>query len=434
MKILLVIAQYKPATDPNIQRWSKILQWFQKNGDDVFILTTQRYPEKENSAIDNIPVYRAGHQTLRDAFHNISRIQNKRNITGKTSNNTSLISKSINKLLNLTWRKKYWPDGSVLFLEPGIKKGDEIIKSEQIEQLVSVGVPFTCHVIAQRLKELYPDIKWHMDIQDPFSFSDEFRVNNHEKFKYRNTRAEYEALQWADTVSVNNKRTKTLYNQYFPFIEEKISVIPPLFSVPEKQDSSMPGMLKDKIHVAYFGSFYETVRSPEPFILFLEKLKSSYPLDYAKLQLHYLGQHSSFSREIFNNYSQVTSDIHDHGFLPRPAMFELLNKMDVLLHIGNTTDYHLPSKSVEYLFFNKPVVNFTQRPDDSFDHFVNNRCPVINIRLDKSIEDESLRTFLDFVTHKREKSEPSHNNVQKYTVQTIAGSYKTLFTQGLTSG
>ncbi|MBK9744729.1 MAG: hypothetical protein IPO94_18110 [Saprospiraceae bacterium] len=39
--------------------------------------------------------------------------------------------------------------------------------------------------------------------------------------------------------------------------------------------------------------------------------------------------------------------------------------MDALINVGNTTTYHLPSKIVDYLGANKPIVNLISNDDDS---------------------------------------------------------------------
>ena len=426
MKILLIIAQYHPAVDPNIQRWTKLLTLFKKQGDEPFVLTTQLFPEASRSELDDVIVYRTGHQTLKDAWYNTLGKENKRNKSGSSSFKRSTLNIITDKIVNVLWRKNYWPDGSVLFLKPGKKLGEEIVSKHKIDSIISVGTPFSCHLIAQYLKEIFPTLHWHMDIQDPFSFSKEFRVNNFKKYQTRNVHAESLALQTADTISVNNEVAKSLYIDNFPFIQNKIALIPPLFSIPHDIESLELDLKKDKLNLAYFGSFYERVRSPEPLLEFMTKFKSVDPDNYSKIRIHFMGKHSPFSLGLFDKFKSVSDDIKQYGMINRPYLFSLINKMDALIHIGNTTNYHLPSKAVEYLYFNKPIINFRQIPDDSFEKFIDDRCKIFRLTPNTKIDLELISAMLHFVEENKSDKRTQKSLMQKYTIDKIGLAYKTM--------
>jgi len=393
-------------------------------GHQVTILTTLRRGEPNISEKNGIKIYRAGYNTFQDLLYDLMNTRNRRNETHAASSaGSGLFSTLVQKLVDKTWRKNYWPDGSKLFLKPGLRAGEKILKDEAIDKIISVGLPFTCHLIARQLKERRASIHWHMDIQDPFSYSHEFWVNNFDKYEAKNLEEEALAFRLADSISVTNSNAMERYADIFPAQCHKLTVIPPLFHLDVAQHYEMY-LAKNLTHLTYCGSFYSGVRSIEPFLKFLEKLKKHRPDLAAVIQFHLVGQMDRETNSLLSKYHEVRRLIVVHGFKNRAETFSCLEQTDLILNFGNTTDYHLPSKVVDFLYVSKPLINFITTENDSTRKFLEDKnIEVLHINLSKEITDQALEKFLEFTCAQRTVHTAATRAVADYTTEVIAEKY-----------
>ena len=349
--------------------------------------------------------------------------KHRRNEVGGYSAGTGVLSGMIQSMVDKSWRSRYWPDGSKLFLNPGIALGKKLVSEKNIDRIISVGLPFTCHLIAQALKDDYPHVHWHMDIQDPFSYSKEFWVNNFSKYEDRNVKAEKEAFIACDAASVTNERAMEKYVELIPESQGKLSVIPPLFSPFDDAQKYDMQLFEQKIHLSYCGSFYSEVRSPERFLKFLTRLHEDDPSLMDRFQFHFIGQLDSHSRAILSSYSSIRRWYVLHGFKTRSQCMDAMLQSDVLLNFGNTTDYHLPSKVVDLLYCAKPVVNLISHEEDSTGRFMEGRdLAILNLQLDDNEFSAQKNAFLKFISEPRTSS-PSDKAVAACLPEVLATDY-----------
>lgn len=423
MRLLIIISQFSPSQTPNTLRWLPLAEQFIAEGHEVSILTTKHSGFPDEDDLEGIKIYRAGHNTLMDKLYNTFRSNNRRNEVNASLPNDGLLYNLAQKLTDKTWRKNYWPDGSKLFLKPGIKKGAEVIAKNAITHMVSVGLPFTNHWIAKSLKEKHSQVHWHMDIQDPFCYSDEFWVNNFSKYKDKNIAAEKAAFGLADSSSVTNERAREKYQELFPKLTASMVVIPPLFHLPTKKDSYDLVLYSAKIHLAYYGSFYEGVRSPLMFLKFLKYLHEQDNALFDKVQFHFLGQLDRKSYPLFSLYPEIRRYMVLHGFKNRAETLDAMSQVDILMNFGNTTDYHLPSKVVDYLYANKPILNLTSVKNDSTQVFLKEYKDIENILLEEENFPALAQRFYEFTFSEREKQEAQLSLVEQNSTESIAQLY-----------
>jgi len=424
LKLLLIISQYAPAQTPNTLRWIPLLNHFAELGHQVYVLTTKRKGISDLDTQGKIKVYRAGYNTLYDFISDLINLKSRRNETGQNSYDGQLGVGRLfaEKFIDKTWRKNYWPDGSKLFLKAGIKTGLKVIEENNITNIISVGLPFTPHLIAKNLKEKEPSIHWHMDIQDPFSYSKEFWVNNFKKYEQKNIEAEGETFKLANTISLTNSTAQDRYVELFPKSASKIAVIPPLFLNLKKEIDSDLFLYNQKVHLGYFGSFYKGVRSPKRFLEFLVVLHRKDPSLFDKIQIHFFGQQNKFSTPLLNAYPEIRRYFILHGFLDRNKSLSCMKEMDVLINFGNSTDYHLPSKVVDLLYMNKPIVNFTACNNDTTASFLKDKVEILNLNLNTASANDE-KQFLDFIFKSRDRKNPNLNKVNDFLTDVIGEMY-----------
>jgi len=123
--ILIIISQFSPAQTPNTLRWLPLAQHLRSEGHKVSILTTKRSGIAEESELGGLRVYRAGYNTLLDRLYDLLKSKHRRNEEGYSTGagGVGLASGLLQGIANKFWRNNYWPDGSKLFIKPGIALG-----------------------------------------------------------------------------------------------------------------------------------------------------------------------------------------------------------------------------------------------------------------------------------------------------------------------
>jgi len=421
LNILLIITPYHPAQTPNTLRWQPLVAEFVRRGHQVSILTTKR---RGYSDIDSdVIVHRAGYHTLQDRVYEWGPKQSRRHEVGSAPPKSGLKQFILQSIANRFWRKRYWPDGSALFLKPGIKRGKSLLSSNNFSHIISVGLPFTSHLIAHALKRHQPDLHWHMDIQDPFCYSREFRVNNYSRYKEKNIKAEAEAFESADTISITNDKAKNKYIDLFPKQRHKISVIPPLWYRSEAEETYDMILFSQKKHLGYFGSFYENVRSPKPFLELLSYMHTQDAKLMDRVQFHFIGQMDRVSMEIIQRFPELSSYFVFHGFKNRAETISAMEQVDILLNFGNSTDYHLPSKVVDYLAINKPILNLATIAEDSTAIFFSDKNRSFkSILLSSETKAINMTAFYDFVFAETTTSD-AYENMDDFELEAIGHGY-----------
>jgi hypothetical protein len=222
---------------------------------------------------------------------------------------------------------------------------------------------------------------------------------------------------------VTNPKAKILYDRLFPDQAHKQSVIYPMFSGFNVVSNLDIELDTDKIHVAYFGSFYENVRSPEPLLQILQILSNGNYKGFQKIHFHFFGQQNRFSTPIFNSYNELQGQIILHGLKDRDYCIEVMVKMDYLINIGNTTDYHLPSKVVDFLYSNKPLINILSSKDDAALPLLKDKIEMCNLFINEVDKRQLAEKLYLFICKERVESQVSEDNITQYKTEVIAEQY-----------
>lgn len=429
MRILILLAQYYPVRNPNVYRWAAIAEYWARQGHEVHVLCTRRAGAPDESLQNGVQVHRAGHATLLDWVYNVLNIKARRGeINTEKPGKAGLARKILEKIIDYTWRTLYWPDGSCLWYNPGKKRALQLQKRHDLQAVISVSLPFTANLIAMAMKQQYHHLHWHMDIEDPFSISNEFWVNNFILYHNKNFRAEGIAFQWADSVSVTVASAKSAYEKAFPAhqLQEQIQVIPPLINISNSlQNYDYQLFEKGKITLAYFGTFYERVRMPGALLEIMTAFFEQFPAWKARVQLHFFGEIPAKAWAVFEQYHDLQSNITFHGLVTRETVADAMQQADFLLNIGNTTNYHLPSKSAEYLTSGKPIINICQHPQDTFADFMKDYPLICNLFTSTDLMKNAnlLHDFIKEYNGKQVSKEIIHHLSTPYTLEAIANAY-----------
>ncbi len=392
MQILIIINQYHPALNPNVYRWSAIAEHWVKQGHGIHVLCTVRKGISNKTLWNDVIIHRAGQNSLLDWTYNIMSVKQRRGEAGgdKMFRNGKL-RQFLELIVDWSWRLVYWPDGSCFWYLPARKKATQLIENQKFDAIISVGLPFTAHLIGLHCKKRFPHIKWLMDIEDPFSFVKELFINNKFLYSKANHAIEKKALQLSDKVVVTVDSARSKYIKAFPFAIEKISVIPPVYSLPEISQSIH--FEQHKTHIGYFGSFYYPIRKPDVLLEIFKQIS----LKYDTYVLHFFGEIAPVFKPIFGKYNNL--DVRLHGLTSRALINAAMRAMDFLVNVSNSTDYHIPSKSIDYYVSGKPIINLYNNHQDPILHFFDDYPYIKHLKVDslQPFESAAIEDIIRFM-------------------------------------
>lgn len=423
MRILLIYTQYHPAINPNVFRWSAIAEYWTQQGQEVHVLCTQRSGTPKEALVKGVWVHRIGHASLLDMLYNVLGMTKRRGeLGGERPVNKGRWRSIVERMMDITWRNIYWPDGSCVWYFSGRKRALMLQKQYHYDAIISISQPFTAHLIAAAIKKQFPLIRWVMDIEDPFSFVKEIFVNNHYVYQRFNYKKEEQLFSLSDAISVTVERTRQRYLQHFPQFINKIKVTPPLYVIPGVGSAFKKEL--NAIHLAYFGAFYNPIRTPHALLALFYRIQNK--ITNTNLILHFFGEIPPVFHNLFEYYQRLVPNLRLHGLVSRAQAAAAMSRMDFLINVGNKTDYHLPSKCVDYLMSGKPIINLSFCRDDPFTDFMREYPFLLTLDIIKSVDDTMIDDVLNFITsyNGRQVTQAYLDDlIQPYTIDKIAARY-----------
>ena len=428
--ILIVLSQYVPLQNPNVYRWQAIAEYWQNKGFQIHVITTSRQGSPAFEVINGVKVYREGHNTLYDWLQSKLGSTSKRNEVSSLGvvSKPSFFRRSIERVLNATYRKRYWPDGSFMWIKPALKRIDKEFQTKELNVVLSVGLPFSAHIIGRTLKEKESSLHWLMDIEDPFCYSKELWVNNFKRYDSKNIEEEKKAFELADSVSLTNNRARERYLELFPKAASKSVVIPPLHTLPtnfKKERSEKSGNKK----MVFVGSFYENVRNPKFYLELIQHMRDHNSKEYMGWDFEFYGQQNPWTLSIFETFKSVKR-IKIFGLKTRSEVFNVLKNADIIVNISNRTDYHLPSKLVDYIWSGKPIINFFTAAKDQSKSFLSDYPMVCNLQEQNEFSEKVYEQFISFIRESENKALDQNqidDLLSDYQLEVISKRYLDLF-------
>lgn len=315
-------------------------------------------------------IHRVGFDSLKEWVYHRAGIRSGRGRVGVGVQKPGWAERLAIAMYRHLWKNMCFPDDAVVWKRPATQKARQLLRAQQFDALVTVSLPFTGHCIGQRLKRDFPHLRWLADVGDPFSFSPT-PLNNSWLFGALNRRLEARVLVAANSVIVTHDALRQRYQQKLG--QEVVScmeVIPPLLSTESAiREGEMLAPLAagdGVLRLGYFGAMYSPVRTPDALLDVLSQAMKLHPMLSGQVELHFFG-------EVFPEfYDRLIAHpwVRLHGLRSREEVQDAMRRMDVLVNIGNSTDFQLPSKVVDYLAAGRPVMNVSYTQPDPFADFL----------------------------------------------------------------
>jgi len=358
--ILLITYYFPPEQTPRAFRWEIMVDFFIYKGYKIDILLP-KYSSMPRPELKNVE-YCETSQGVIDNFFYKKFYKNKSHNMGSKINsynyNLSGIKNLFKKICSILFHIFIWPDPSIIWYLFAKKELKRMIKNNRYNCIISSAIPFTCHLLGYYAKKQLK-IKWIAEYGDPFSFNPQ---PSKSIFNFLNSKIEKNIIKEMDYLVVPFEGSKEGFSINFPFLQEdKIKVIPQI--IPSLH--SDPGKIKwdnfekSKINIVYAGTFYIPIRSPKILLEALVKLREKDIIAYHKLRFHIFGNMGGKINKLFNEYQQLSKDkiIILYGETSRKSCAFAYEKADYLLNIANISEYQLPSKLIEYLYYRKPIIS-----------------------------------------------------------------------------
>lgn len=427
MKLLIILAQYHPALNPNVYRWAAIAEHWVAEGHEVHIICTRRSGLPDEMVIEGVEVHRTGQNSLLDWSYNALRSERRRGEAGgDLPARHGKWRTWLEKIVDYTWRSFYWPDGRCLWYWPARKRAKRLLQTQHFDGVISVGAPFTAHLIGLSCKRAQKDLTWLVDIEDPFAFVKEYFINNRQLYGRLNYRTEARVLRKADAISVTVETAKAAYAKHFPESASKITVIPPIFDSAALQPlEQLKCFETNHTHIAYLGAFYTPIRTPDAALELLHQLLSKHPEWREKLIVHFFGEVEYAAKAVFEAYPHLTDNLRLHGLVDRTTVAAAMAQTDFLLNIGNTTTYNLPSKSADYLASGKPIIHLSTSKPDTFQTYMAGHPLLLSVKTEaiNAQTCAALSTFLAQHKGAQMNTKEIESRIKPYQTAQIAEQY-----------
>lgn len=256
----------------------------------------------------------------------------------------------IDYILNIIIEIIAYPDAQKEWYSPAIHTGQEVIKHEKIDALISSSMPVTSHTITTCLKAKC-NVPWIADFRDLWTQNHYYGYSFARKVIEK--KLEIKTLRNADAL--------TTVSENLSFSLEKMHGGKKAYTVTngfDPQEITKYHDLTEKFTITYTGSFYRGKRDPSNFYLAVSELISDGIIDSNEILIRLYGPKEDWMNDEIEKYG-LKDIVTEFGPVPRNVSLEKQRESQLLLlllwdhpeEIGVFT-----GKIFEYLASQRPVL------------------------------------------------------------------------------
>lgn len=301
-----------------------------------------------------------------------------------------------------------YPDAEKNWYQPAVEAGSKLLEQEHFDAIISSAPPFTCHLIANELKNRY-GIPWVADLRDLWTQNPYI---DHLFFrKFLEKKLELKTLKTADalttTTSCFKKDLKNLHKT-----KNVYTILNGFDPSYENQGSS----LSDKFKLIYTGALYHGKRDPEPLFKALKELVEEGNLDIQDLVVEFYGSNEDWLIKDINNYN-LKSVVKIFGTIPREEILKKQRKSQILLLFtwNNPKEKGvIPGKVFEYLAAKRPILSIGN-PSGLVKDLIDSTNAGITSSSNEEIKKSILNFYNEFKIHGEVKYNGNPDEIAKYS-------------------
>ncbi len=356
---------------------------FVKSGYQVFIVTGWRPNMEREELVNGVNVYRVGGGFIEKVRSSLRGHECTASFKEKQTVSQFPAKRGFSDMLKVlhdhTWKNIYWPDFACTWYFPALNMAKSLFAKHSFSHYITASIPFTAHLVGNKLKKVYRDKRWIVDISDPFCFESSHN-NNNKIYAKLNIFIERSVFKNAQAISILTKLQKDKYTECYPESAGKMFLNPNILSLDVSQFKENSGTIfngNPKVRLVFIGNLIPGVRTPELLLEIFSLLVNSKSAE--NIELHLFGN-LDYCKEAFIAYSHLIGrSIFLHGSVPRSTALQAMKDADFLVNIGNNNPYQEPSKVIEYISTGKPIINIKSIKDDSSAALLEHYTAVFNV-------------------------------------------------------
>ncbi len=225
-----------------------------------------------------------------------------------------------------------------------------LYKHTEYSCIITNSLPFDNHIPGLLFKKKHKEIPWIAYVLDPY-------VNN-PICKSHNIIANYVASKIENLVfsacdSIVKLSNITIDTQYQ---YKSVDVGIPVLNHSELAVANPIKHSGDSRVIVYAGSFLKGVREANPVIELIDQLNQMHLVENCRFE--FFTNTSSSDGKLLRELATRWSNVVVQSYVPAEVIDRILTNADVLLSVGNSTDLQIPSKTINYMNYRKPIIHF----------------------------------------------------------------------------
>lgn len=444
MKKALIISYYfPPSGGPGVQRILKFVRYLPEFGWEPIVLTVEDgdFPARDGSLLSEIPANIKIYRTKIFEPYNLYR-----SLTGK-GKNTAIDVENINKdggkkfpeLIAEFIRATFFiPDARRGWLRYAVKEGKEIIDEEKPDLIFSSAPPYTCALIAMKLKRYYykiygKQIPWISDFRDAWTGY----LTSPKRWLIPaaiDSGYELKTLEEADAVTMVATGIKDDFDNKYPFISKnkKYFLIRNGFDSEDYRDIPF-GMRKNyRFTIVYTGSMYGK-RNPFFLISSLSELVKNGKVDINRIKFIFVGRMGADIFDFIHN-CELKEIIEHVPYVPHTESIKFLLKSDAMLLLIDEDKYSkmiLSGKVFEYLgaalLTGKPILAIAPEGEAADLIRETSAGEIIPHNNKEYLSKVFMKYYNAFLSGKKEVSSVNREAVKQYERKLLTGKLAEVF-------
>lgn len=250
------------------------------------------------------------------------------------------------------------PDAEILWYPFALKKAKECMKNNSYDCIYTRSVPFTSHLIGLQLKRKF-GLPWVAHFSDPWTDSPYVHYKK-ARTKIKNLDWEKKVIEQADKLIFTSQETvELIMGKYDKSLLKKAYVLPHSYDPESIRKTDYIKDEKKPCRISYVGNFYGK-RTPEDLFKAIEIAMLKKPDLENLISFQFFGSMPSKYVSMIN-VKELSKLVTYHGEISYQESQNEMSKADALINIDAPGDINvfLPSKIIEYLAFDKPIIALT---------------------------------------------------------------------------